>query len=277
MKRVLITLLALLAIAAGAQARQKHDLVILHVNDTHSHLDPEHDGTGGVIERAAYIDSVRRAEGRRNVILLHGGDFEQGSSYFTVLKGEVEIKMVNDLGYDAITLGNHEFDNGIEDLGRRLSLIKCPVVACNYDFSPFEMGKYAKPYTIVRKAGLKVGIIGVLCDLNGLVSQAITDRIPRFNTVEKVNQYAAYLRDVKRCDYIIVLSHAGFPEGHDSDLTDISIVEKSHGLDLVVGGHSHTKMDTAYICKDADGRDVPIVQDWQWGLEVGLFRLVSVL
>ena len=168
------------ALAAGVgyfwqtrDAAPETHLVILHANDTHSHFEPvrdeEYPGMGGIIERAAYLDSVRVAEGPENVLLLHAGDFSQGTTYFSELGGNLEVQALNAMKYDVVTLGNHEFDNGLEDLGRRLSSLEMPVVVCNYDFSPFEAGKYIKPYVIVEKAGLKIGVIGVLCDLKSMV------------------------------------------------------------------------------------------------------------
>ncbi|MBQ2551074.1 MAG: metallophosphoesterase, partial [Bacteroidales bacterium] len=162
---------------------RKH-LTIVHVNDTHSHFEPLRSGAeaglGGIIERAAYIDSVRAADGAENVLLLHAGDFSQGTTYFSELGGNLEIQEINNMGYDVVTLGNHEFDNGIEALGRRLSSLNCPVVCCNYDFSPFEAGQYIKPYVILEKAGLKIGVIGVLCNLKAMVAAEISNRIPEF-------------------------------------------------------------------------------------------------
>ena len=138
------------------------------------------------IERAAYLDSVRVAEGPENVLLLHAGDFSQGTTYFSELGGNLEIQALNAFKYDVVTLGNHEFDNGLEDLGRRLSSLEMPVVVCNYDFSPFEAGKYIKPYVILEKAGLKIGVIGVLCDLKSMVAGDIAERVPEFPMVETV-------------------------------------------------------------------------------------------
>ena len=147
-------------------------LVILHTNDTHSHIDPvkagPEAGLGGVIERAAYIDSVRAAVGERNLLLVDAGDFSQGSSYFTILKGDLEVEVMNAMGYDVSALGNHEFDNGSEDLARRLSKAKFDVVCANYDFSGSRLGKLVKPYTVVRKAGRKIGIIGLLVDFTDI-------------------------------------------------------------------------------------------------------------
>ena len=169
-------------------------LTIVHVNDSHSHLEPERIGEftsqGGVLERAAYIDSVRTADGPENVLLLHAGDFCQGTSYFTEFGGKVEVQILNALKYDAVTLGNHEFDNGIEALGELLSGLEVPVVVCNYDFSPFEMGKYVKPCVVVEKAGKRIGIIGVLCGLKDMVAGDIANRIPEFEMIPTVQRYA---------------------------------------------------------------------------------------
>ena len=159
------------ALAAGVgyfwktrNAEPESHLVILHTNDTHSHFEPvrddEYPGMGGIIERAAYLDSVRVAEGPENVLLLHAGDFSQGTTYFSELGGNLEVQALNAMKYDVVTLGNHEFDNGLEDLGRRLSSLEMPVVVCNYDFSPFEAGKYIKPYVIVDLLKVDEG-----CDL----------------------------------------------------------------------------------------------------------------
>ena len=240
-------------------------LVILHCNDTHSHLDPERDGTGGIIERAAYVDSVRARRGAKNVLLLHAGDFDQGTSYFTLLNGDLEIELINALGYDCVTLGNHEFDNGLEELGRRFASIHCPVVCANYDFTPFEAGKYITPYTIVRKAGINIGIIGLLCDISSCVSRETADRIPYLGPDDEVaNKWAKYLKEEALCDKVILLTHIGYEE-------DVALAPKLHGVDLIVGGHSHTFLDAPTVCKDADGKPLPVITDGCWGLEMGEF------
>ena len=262
-KKILLLALSVALLAAGTSG-PRH-LVILHVNDTHSHFEPDRNGQGGIIERAAYVDSIRKAEGRRNVLLLHAGDFDQGTSYFSVIGGSLEVATLNAMRYDATALGNHEFDNGIEDLAARLAKCRVPVVCANYDLSPFELGRYVKPYTIVRRGGYKIGIIGTLADLARLVDPSISDRLPRIDTFEAVNKWAAFLRDEKKCDLVILLSHMGF----DPPLTDAELVAGTRGLDLVVDGHSHTFMDEMLYVTDLDGKQVPIVQDGEWGLEVG--------
>lgn len=269
MRKSLAILAAALVLLCACQPKQ-HKLVILHLNDTHSHFEPLRSGAeagqGGVIERAAYIDSVRAAEGEENVLLLHAGDFSQGSSYFTQLGGDLEIATINAMRYDVICLGNHEFDNGIEELARRLSVVDCPVVCANYDFSPFEAGKYIKPYAIVEKAGRKIGVFGLLTDILKVVDRSISDRLPKFDDVETAQKWADYLRNEEHCDLVIALTHIGYD---GESFTDPVLVSKTRNIDLVVGGHSHTFLEKMEFVKNLDGKLVPIVQDGCWGLNVG--------
>ena len=269
MRKSLAILAAALVLLCACQPKQ-HKLVILHLNDTHSHFEPLRSGAeagqGGVIERAAYIDSVRAAEGEENVLLLHAGDFSQGSSYFTQLGGDLEIATINAMRYDVICLGNHEFDNGIEELARRLSVVDCPVVCANYDFSPFEAGKYIKPYAIVEKAGRKIGVFGLLTDILKVVDRSISDRLPKFDDVETAQKWADYLKNEEHCDLVIALTHIGYD---GESFTDPVLVSKTRNIDLVVGGHSHTFLEKMEFVKNLDGKLVPIVQDGCWGLNVG--------
>lgn len=268
MKHIISVLVSILAACALGFSQ---DLVILHVNDTHSHEEPLRDGgtqggMGGVIERAAYVDSVRTAVGKKNVLLLHAGDFSQGTSYFTELGGDIEIDLINAMKYDVVTLGNHEFDNGIDELARRLGNLKCPVVCANYDFSELVLGKYVKPYAIVRKGGMKIGVIGLLTDVTRVVQRSIADKMKRFDDIEVANKWADYLKDEEHCDMVIALTHIGF----DSvGMNDPALVAGTSNIDLVVGGHSHTFLTDAEYRNNLDGRPVPIVQDGCWGLFVG--------
>ena len=248
-------------------------LVILHANDTHSHFEPvrdeEYAGMGGIIERAAYLDSLRQAVGPENLLLLHAGDFSQGTTYFTELGGNLEVQSLNAMGYDVVTLGNHEFDNGLEDLGRRLSSLEMPVVVCNYDFSPFEAGNYIQPYVILERAGLKIGIIGVLCDLKSMVAADIAERVPEFPMVETVQKYADQLKGEEGCDLVIALTHIGYEEHTPGDITDPILCSRTRNIDLFVGGHSHTFMDEMAQHPNVDGVLVPIVQDGCYGVNWG--------
>jgi 5'-nucleotidase len=255
----------------GTQAAQpEHHLVILHANDTHSHFEPVRDedypGMGGIIERAAYLDSLRQAVGAENVLLLHAGDFSQGTTYFSELQGNLEVQALNAMHYDVVTLGNHEFDNGLEDLGRRLSSLNMPVVVCNYDFSPFEAGKYIKPYVILERAGLKIGVIGVLCDLKSMVAADIAERVPEFPMVETVQKYADQLKGDEGCDLVIALTHIGYEEHTPGDITDPILCSRTRNIDLIVGGHSHTFLEEMVYHDNVDGIPTPVVQDGCYGV-----------
>lgn len=271
---VMVLVGAFVGYAVGSKVNPRlHPLTIIHVNDTHSHLEPEKTGDfvgqGGVLERAAYIDSVRRADGQANVLLLHAGDFGQGSSYFSEFGGAVEVELLNALKYDCITLGNHEFDNGIEALGALLSKLEVPVVVCNYDFSPFEVGKYVKPYVILEKAGRKIGIIGVLCSLKDMLAGDLANRLPEYEMIPTVQKYADEIRP--QCDLVIALTHIGYTEHNSGDITDPQLVAQTRGIDVVVGGHSHTFMDKPVMVKNLDGKEIPIVQAGWMGVKMGQF------
>ncbi len=269
MKKIFAFTAVLMAASLMCSAQ---DLVIIHVNDTHSHEEPLREksnpdaGFGGVIERASYVDSVRFADGKRNVLLLHAGDFSQGTSYFTVLNGDIEVDLINAMKYDVITIGNHEFDNGIDELARRLKAVKCPVVCANYDFSSFELGKYIKPYTIIRRGGMKIGVFGMLTDVSTVVAHDIADKLVHLDDFEVANKWADYLKNTKKCDMVIALTHLGFSGGPDSDK---SLVKNTRNIDIVVGGHSHTFLKEPVYRKNLDGKEIPIVQDGCWGLNIG--------
>lgn len=245
------------------------NLTILHLNDTHSHIEPERAGNlaghGGVIEQAAYVDSVITAEGAANVMLLHAGDFSQGSSYFTELGGDLEIDIINAMAYDAVCLGNHEFDNGINELARRLTNIKVPVVCANYIFKGSPLESLIKPYTIVEKAGRKIGVIGLLTDLSDVVSADVSVVIKYQDPKDALNLYAAELKS-KGCDLVIALTHLGY-EGEA--YTDFELASVTRNVDIIVGGHSHTDLKDYGQTVNLDGKKVVIVTDGKWGLNIG--------
>lgn len=266
MKRVLVIFaLALLALSCARQPR----LVILHCNDTHSHFDPmrggERDGQGGIIERAAFVDSVRALYGEDKVLLVHAGDFHQGTSYYSELRGSLEGRMVNDMHYDCITLGNHELDDGIESLAARLSKICCPVVCANCRF-PEVLQKEISPYVVIEKAGLRIGIIGFESEIGKMVAAPIAQRIEQFDNVETINKYVPVLRGQEHCDMVILLSHMGYD-------VDQEVIPQTRGVDLVIGGHTHTFVDGFVYVKDLDGRKVPIITDGCFGVEMGEIKV----
>lgn len=266
MKRALFILLAVLVTVYAAG----QELVVIHFNDTHSHIDPERAGTymgrGGVIEQAAYIDSVRSAAGKRNVLLLHAGDFSQGSSYFTELNGDIEIDVFNTMKFDVVALGNHEFDNGIVELSRRLANLDADVVCANYDFAGTVLEDRVKPYTVVRRSGKKIGIIGLLTDVSKVVDVSIIGGLEYQEPAPVVNEWAAYLRNEKNCDLVLCLSHLGFEE-------DKELAAMISNVDFIIGGHSHTLLDRIHYVEGTDGKNIGVLQNWKWGYNIASLKI----
>ena len=262
-------------IYACYRCTHKTRLTILHVNDTHSQLEPvrsgERAGLGGALERAAFIDSVRVADGAENVLVLHAGDYSQGTTYFTEFGTGIMVKVINAIGYDAITLGNHEFDNGIEALGEALSACEVPIVVCNYDFSPFEMGKYIKPYVIVEKAGKRIGIVGVLCSLASMISAETANRLVELDMVPSLQASVDEIRG--ECDLVIALTHIGYDEHNPGDMTAPVLCSLTRNIDLFVDGHSHTFMEEPAYALNLDGKSIPIVQSGEMGVQMGEMHL----
>lgn len=266
MKKLFVMLLAVsLPLALSSQ-----DLTILHLNDTHSHVEPERsgpfEGMGGAIEQAACIDSVRCADGKGNVLLLHAGDFSQGTSYFTELRGDMEIKLLNAMAFDAVCLGNHEFDNGIDDLARRLTDLDVPVVCANYDFSGTPLDSLVKPYVVTTKAGRTIGIIGLLTDVSSLVDVKIASKLQYQHPAKVAEKYAKILKQEKGCDLVICLTHLGYV---GEFYTDQQLAAQARYVDIIVGGHSHTWLDDVKTVRNPDGADVRIVTDGRWGIGIG--------
>ena len=268
-KLVIFILVASIAFTACS-----HRLTLLHINDTHSQIEPlrggRYKGKGGVIEQAAYVDSVRKADGKRNVMILHAGDFSQGSSYFTELDGDVEIDILNAMGYDAVCLGNHEFDKGLDDLARRLGNLNIPALCANYDFTGTPLEDLVKPYVIIKRAGKKWGVIGLLTDMSSAVESRIASAVSYRNPADAANYYADYLKKEKGCDEIICLTHLGY-EGEF--YTDQELALHTSNVDYIVGGHSHTFLDDAKVVYNRDGKPVVIMTDGIWGINFGKFKV----
>lgn len=273
-KRLTLTFALTLAAVCAAWAQK---LVIIHSNDTHSQIEPlrtgKNAGLGGVERRLNLIDSIRAEYGDKNVLLLDAGDYNQGTPYFTVGGGDLEMALMNLLGYDAVTIGNHEFDNGQEEFARRLSNSRFPTLCCNYDFSKTPLAGYVKPYTIVRRGGFKIGIVGATARLSSVVSAPNLEGIEPLDTAEEINRWAHYLKKSKRCDIVILLSHLGFEGGDETDVTDDIIAASSRDIDFIIGGHSHTFIEHPAEVKNLDGKIVPIVQAASKGIVVGLLKI----
>ena len=274
MKRFILILALLAAITPFAEAQR---LVILHTNDSHSQIEPlrvgRDKGYGGVERRMEYIRQVREQYGKDKVLLLDAGDYNQGTPYFTVAKGDLEMELVNAMKYDVATLGNHEFDNGQQELARRLRKARFTTLTCNYDFSATCLKKLVKPWTIVKRGGMKIGIVGATSYLEGNVMHSHLDGMKRLNTIAEVNRWAEFLKKEKKCDLVIFLSHLGYRGGTQDRPSDEILVAASRNIDLVIGGHSHTFIKSPLVVKDLDGKDVPIVQAGCQGVQVGKFEI----
>lgn len=259
-----IALYILLGVSLTVSAQKK--IVILHSNDTHSRIEPlpatdkKYPNTAGVIARKAFIDEVRK--NNKDVLLFDAGDFVQGTPYFNLFHGRVEAQAMDLMKYDAGTLGNHEFDYGLDTLKMIIEKLDFPIVNCNYDFSTTVLKNVVKPYIILKRFGLKVGVVGVGADPEGLIQQDKYEGMV-FKPIESnVNYYAKILKEKEKCDMVICLSHVGYTK-------DISLAENSRNVDLIIGGHSHTYMEQPDMRKNLDGKDVMIFQTGKNGSFIG--------
>ncbi len=264
---LLLTAISLLfTLSAAGQ-----DLVILHTNDTHSQIEPlntgQYKGLGGVERREKYIRQVRAEH--KNVILLDAGDFSQGTPYFTLFKGDVEIELMNALKYDAATFGNHEFDNGTEELARRIKMAEFPIVNANYTTDNTPLKNLVPPYTILEKGGKRIGVIGLSVRLSGLVSPEQIGKMKYKHPYKIVDKLATKLRKNKKCDLVILLTHCGFSQGTQQNPSDTMIAQNTEGVDIIIGGHSHTFIKEPAIIESKNGKKVMVVQAGSKGEEVG--------
>lgn len=274
MKRNIVLILFTIIFASTLDAQQ---LVILHTNDTHSQIESFRTGRNkdlaGVERRLQLFNQEVEKYGKKNVLILDAGDYNQGTPYFTVGKGDLEVDLMNIMGYDAVALGNHEFDNGQEELARRLKSTKYKSLCANYDFTGTPLEGLIEPYTIIKKAGVKIGIIGVTTNLKSVVSAAAVRNLERLNTIEVVNKLAEELKVEKGCDLVILLSHLGYSDRESSleNPSDNTVAANSRHIDYIVGGHSHTFLKEAVDVENLDGKMVPIVQTGAHGIYVGKF------
>ncbi|MCE5178241.1 MAG: metallophosphatase [Porphyromonadaceae bacterium] len=257
MRRPHLTLLLSLFLFSCLTLVAQEQLVLLHTNDTHSRIEPlpltdrTNPDKGGVVRRASYIDQVR-AENKQ-VLLFDAGDFLQGTPYFNLFKGEVEVKAMNLMHYDAATLGNHEFDYGLEVLAKAVRRADFPIVSSNYDFSGTALAGMVKPYLILRKGKLRIGVIGIDIQPKGLIAADNYKGMKFLDPEETANNLAEKLRREEKCDLIICLSHLGYS-------ADVRLAESSRNIDLIIGGHSHTYLPEPVKRMNRDNKPVMIYQ-----------------
>lgn len=262
----LLFILMSFSIVVGAQKK----VVILGTNDTHSRIEPlpandkKYAGMGGVEARASFIKEVRTQN--ENVLLFDAGDFVQGTPYFNLFHGRVEAEAMDMMKYNAGTLGNHEFDYGLDTLKMIIKKLKYPIVNCNYDFSNTVLKGMIKPYIVLKKFGLKIGVVGVGVDPEGLIQKNRYEGMIFKPIISTANLYAKILKEKERCDFVICLSHIGYSD-------DIILAEQSKNIDLIIGGHSHTYMDKPDIRKNLDGKEILIFQTGKSGAYINKYEL----
>lgn len=246
-------------------------ITILHTNDMHSRIDPFPNdgrmfgGQGGMAARAAVIKEIRSKE--RNVLLFDAGDIFQGTPYYNFFGGELEFKLMSKMGYDACTLGNHDFDGGLTGLEKQLPHAEFEFICSNYDFSDTIFKDRFAPYKIFKKEGIKIGVFGLGIELQGLVADANFEKTRYLDPIAIAREMVQELKN-KKCDLIICLSHLGFAY-KDDKVSDRVLASKVSGIDLVIGGHTHTFLEAPELVKDPEGNDVLINQVGWAGINLG--------
>ena len=249
-------------------------LTILHTNDVHSRIEPfpmdgsKNEGLGGAAKRATLIKRIRKEQ--KNVLLLDAGDMFQGTPYFNFFGGEVEMKLMSQMGYDAATIGNHDFDGGMDGLERQLKHANFPLLISNYNFDNTILSGKTQKYKIFNKDGIKIGVFGLGIELNGLVPPTLYKETQYLDPLTEAQKYASILRNDEKCDYIICLSHLGFKYGPTEDkISDIFLATNTQDIDLILGGHTHTFLKAPERLANKVGKPVLVNQVGWAGIVLG--------
>lgn len=263
MRRICFFLLLITVCLHGwAQLPTTRSLFIAHTSDSHSCIEPispnfadtAQANKGGYMRRIALLKQLRR-QYPNNLLLFDCGDFSQGSVYYNLFKGEVEVLLMNQMKYDACTIGNHEFDFGLENMARLFRMATFPVVCCNYDFTGTPVEGLVKPYIIIERAGVRVGILGVCPKMEGLVTHANFQGVGYTKPIKAAQPVVDHLRQEEHCDVVICLSHLGWLEGEEGDK---GFIAGTHGIDVVLGGHSHTYFEHPQYLLNSEGHEVVV-------------------
>ncbi|WP_353078724.1 metallophosphatase [Flavobacterium sp.] len=262
-----------LSLSSFSSIKEKK-ITILHTNDVHSHIDPfpenhpRNPSMGGVARRANIIEQIRKEE--ENVLLLDAGDIFQGTPYFNYYGGELEFKLMSMMKYDLATLGNHDFDNGIDGFFAQLPNANFDFVSANYDFKNTELNGIVKPYKTFLKDGIKIGIFGLGIELDGLVDKKLYKETKYYNPIEVATDITKTLKETEKCDLIICLSHLGFDYKNEKDKpSDLKLAAATQDIDLIIGGHTHTFLDKPVIKTNKVGKQVVINQVGAYGINLG--------
>ena len=250
------------------------NITILHTNDVHSHIEPfskdhsEFPNKGGFERRATLISEIRRQN--PNTLLFDAGDIFQGTPYFNFYGGEIEFKLMSMLGYDAVTIGNHDFDNGIDGLDKQLPNAKFDIISSNYDFRNTILESKVRDYKIYNRSGIKIGVFGLGIELEGLVSKDLYKETKYLNPIDIANDIANKLKEIENCDLVICLSHLGYKyEKFPNKVSDLNLAKSTKNIDLIIGGHTHTFMNKPVVVKNNVENDVLINQVGCFGLYLG--------
>ena len=247
-------------------------ITILHTNDVHSHVDPFPDndpkfaGLGGAVRRAALIKKIRNDE--KNVLLFDVGDIFQGTPYFNMYGGELEFKLMSMMQYDASTIGNHDFDNGLDGLVKQLPNANFPFITCNYDFSDTPMAGKTIPHKIFKKDEIKIGVFGLGIELAGLVDKRMSGNTKYQDPLVKAAEATHYLKNEQKFDLVICLSHLGY-KYENKKVSDVVLAKQSKNIDIILGAHTHTFLDTPMSYKNSDDREVLVAQVGWAGIRLG--------
>ena len=271
MKRFFLTIMLAVTLLAGVQAKGKR-LVILHTNDTHSCIFPLNPhladtmlaGRGGFIRRAEMVSRERIKH--PDLLLFDSGDFSQGSPYYTLYKGDVEVGLMNLMRYDAATIGNHEFDFGVENMARLFKKADFPIVCANYDFTGTALEGVVKPYVVLKRGGLRIGVFGLSPQLDGLVMAKTCAGVKYNDPVKAANDVAKLLKEREKCDIVVCLSHLGWDI---IGVDDTELMRQTRNIDIVLGGHSHSYFNALEYEENIDGKPVPNDQNGKHGIYVG--------
>lgn len=269
-------MIALLLVVVCGSAKGTKKITVLHTSDTHSCILPLNKSLadtlladrGGFLRRIAMLKQERQKD--PDLLLFDCGDFSQGSSYYTMFKGDVEVELMNRMHYDAATIGNHEFDFGLDNMIRLFKMAEFPIVCSNYDFGDTELKDIVKPYIVLKRQGVKIGVFALCPPLEGLASAKNYGPLKFLDPVEVTTRMVDVLRRQEKCDVVICLSHLGWEV---SEYPDNEFISQTSGIDLVLGGHSHTYLKTLGYVTDKEGRQVPVDHEGKHAVFVGKMQL----
>lgn len=272
----IVVLSICVCLALGVSAKGPKKITILHTSDVHSCILPQNSnladttvaGRGGFLRRIAMLQQERQKD--PDLLLFDCGDFSQGSSYYTMFKGDVEVGLMNQMHYDAVTIGNHEFDFGLDNMIRLFKNANFPVVCSNYAFGDSELKDIVKPYLVLKRKGIKIGVFALCPPLEGLVFTKNYGPLKFLDPIEVTGKMINILKNEKKCDVIICLSHLGW---EISEYTDNKLIQNTEGIDLVLGGHTHSFLKDLVYETDKSGHRVPVDHEGKHGVYVGKIEL----